>query len=57
MSHNLILGENWDSKENVSNCLVAADESYLNTKDDGTFKKFENELTFLRDNTPFREAY
>lgn len=53
MSHNLILGENWESKENVSNCLVAADESYLNTKDDGTFKKFENELTFLRDHTPF----
>lgn len=53
MSHNLILGENEDSKKRVITVLTAYQKEYLSDSKDGTLSKFKPEINFVFSNTPF----
>lgn len=53
MTHNLILGENSESKKRVTTILTAYQKEYLKDDKDGTFSKFKPSLNFIRANTPF----
>ena len=52
MSHNLILGEDSESKNRVTSVLTAYTKEYLAQKD-GTFSKFTPIIDFLAKNTEF----
>lgn len=53
MSHNLILGENEESRRRIITVLTAYQKEYLSDSKDGTLSKFKPELNFIRENTPF----
>ena len=53
MSHNLILGENEESKKRVITVLTAYQKEYLSDSKDGTLSKFKPEINFVFSNTPF----
>lgn len=53
LAHNLILGENKESKEGIIGVIAASDKTYLKEGEDGTLSKFTSELAFLKRNTPF----
>lgn len=53
MTHNLILGENEESKRRVTTVLAAYQKEYLKDDKDGTFSKFKPALDFVRTTTPF----
>lgn len=53
MTHNLILGENSETKKRNITTLVAHVKEYLQDSKDGTLSKFVPTLSFLAKNTPF----
>ena len=53
MSHNLILGENEESRRRVITVLTAYQKEYLSDSKDGTLSKFKPEINFVFGNTPF----
>ena len=53
MSHNLILGENTESRRRVITVLTAYQKEYLSDSKDGTLSKFKPAINFLFANTPF----
>lgn len=53
MSHNLILGENYESRRRTITVLTAYQKEYLKDDKDGTLSKFRPEINFIFDNTPF----
>lgn len=53
MSHNLILGENEESRRRIITVLTAYQKEYLSDSKDGTLSKFKPELNFIRESTPF----
>ena len=57
LAHNIVLGENQESKENIIGALAASDTTFLKEGDDGTLSKFSAELAFLRKNTPFPRMF
>lgn len=57
LCHNLILGEDQETREGVVGALAASDTTYLSEKDEGTLSKFSAELTYLRKNTPFPHLF
>ena len=53
MSHNLILGENEESRRRIITVLTAYQKEYLSDSKDGTLSKFKPEINFCFSNTPF----
>ena len=53
MAHNLILGENDDSRRRVITVLTAYQKEYLSDSKDGTLSKFKPAINFIFSNTPF----
>ena len=53
LAHNLILGIDSEQRNGTVGGFIASDKTYLDTKKDGTLKKFVDELAFLRRNTEF----
>lgn len=53
MEHNLILGENSESKRRVITVLTAYQKEYLSDSKDGTLSKFKPAINFIFSNTPF----
>jgi hypothetical protein len=53
LAHNLILGIDSEQRKGTVGGFIASDKTYLDTKKDGTLKKFVDELAFLRKNTEF----
>ena len=53
MAHNLILGENDESRRRVITVLTAYQKEYLSDSKDGTLSKFKPAINFLFANTPF----
>ena len=53
MSHNLILGENEESKRRIITVLTAYQKEYLSDSKDGTLSKFKPGINFSFSNTPF----
>ena len=53
MTHNLILGEDSQSKKRVTTVLTAYEKEYLSPEKDGTMSKFVPSLNFIRANTAF----
>jgi hypothetical protein len=53
MSHNLILGESFESRRRVITVLTAYQKEYLSGSKDGTLSKFEPSINFVFINTPF----
>ena len=53
MAHNLILGENIESRRRVITVLTAYQKEYLSDSKDGTLSKFKPAINFSFSNTPF----
>ena len=53
LSHNLILGENEESRRRVISVLTAYEKEYLSDSKDGTLSKFRPEINFIFSNTPW----
>lgn len=53
MAHNLILGENEESRRRVITVLTAYQKEYLSDSKDGTLSKFKPAINFSFSNTPF----
>lgn len=53
MAHNLILGENVESRRRVITVLTAYQKEYLSDSKDGTLSKFKPAINFSFSNTPF----
>lgn len=53
MAHNLILGENAESRRRVITVLTAYQKEYLSDSKDGTLSKFKPAINFSFSNTPF----
>ena len=53
MAHNLILGENAESRKRVITVLTAYQKEYLSDSKDGTLSKFKPAINFSFSNTPF----
>ena len=53
MSHNLILGENEESRRRIITVLTAYQKEYLSDSKDGTLSKFKPGINFSFSNTPF----
>ena len=53
LSHNLILGENEESRRRVISVLTAYEKEYLSDSRDGTLSKFRPEINFIFSNTPW----
>lgn len=53
MAHNLILGENTESRKRVITVLTAYQKEYLSDSKDGTLSKFKPAINFSFSNTPF----
>lgn len=53
MAHNLILGENVESRRRVITVLTAYQKEYLSDSKDGTLSKFKPAINFSFANTPF----
>ena len=53
MEHNLILGENTESRRRVITVLTAYQKEYLSDSKDGTLSKFKPAINFIFSNTPF----
>lgn len=53
MSHNLILGESFESKKRVMTVLAAYQKEFLRDDKDGTLSKFRPSVNFITSNTPF----
>lgn len=53
MAHNLILGENAESRRRVITVLTAYQKEYLSDSKDGTLSKFKPAINFSFANTPF----
>ena len=53
MAHNLILGENKESRRRVVTVLTAYQKEYLSDSKDGTLSKFKPAINFSFSNTPF----
>lgn len=53
MAHNLILGENKESRKRVITVLTAYQKEYLSDSKDGTLSKFKPAINFSFSNTPF----
>lgn len=53
MTHNLILGESYESNKRCITVLTAYQKEYLKDDKDGTLSKFVPTLSFLAKNTPF----
>ncbi len=53
MSHNMILGESFESRRRTITVLTAYQKEYLSDSKDGTLSKFRPEINFIFSNTPF----
>lgn len=53
MSHNLILGESFESNKRVITVLAAYQKEYLSDSKDGTLSKFKPAINFVFSHTPF----
>lgn len=53
MAHNLILGENIESRRRIITVLTAYQKEYLSDSKDGTLSKFKPAINFSFSNTPF----
>ena len=53
LSHNMILGENLESRKRTISVLTAYQKEYLKDDKDGTLSKFRPEINFIFSNTPF----
>lgn len=53
MGHNLILGENIESRRRVITVLTAYQKEYLSDGKDGTLSKFKPAINFIFSHTPF----
>ena len=53
MSHNMILGESFESRRRTITVLTAYQKEYLKDDKDGTLSKFRPEINFIFNNTPF----
>ena len=53
MEHNLLLGENKESRKRCITILTAYQKEYLKDDKDGTLSKFRPAINFLASNTPF----
>lgn len=53
MSHNLLMGENEESRRRVITVLTAYQKEFLSDSKDGTLSKFKPAINFLFSNTPF----
>lgn len=53
MSHNMILGESFESRKRTITVLTAYQKEYLKDDKDGTLSKFRPEINFIFENTPW----